>query len=83
MLERARQFLFARQYAYKKTFAGPHGEQVLKDLAPYCFADITTFHGDRDKMLLAEGRRQVWVRIQNHLNLSPAELWRLTHGEEG
>lgn len=82
LLDKARQFLGGRQYAYKKTFQGPLGEDVLKDLAPFCFADLTTFHGDRDKMLLAEGRRSVWLRIQNHLNLSPEALWRLTSGRE-
>ena len=83
LVDKARQFLQTRQYAYKQTFNGPLAETVLRDLAQYGFADITTFHGDKDKMLYAEGRRSVWLRIQNHLNLSPADLWRLTNaGDE-
>ena len=79
--DKARQFLGARQYNYQKTFRSPTGEVVLRDLAVFCFADMTTFNGDRDKALLAEGRRQVWLRLQNHLQMTPAELWRLTSGE--
>ena len=29
---------------------------------------------------MLEGRREVWLRIQNHLNLTQSELWALHSG---
>lgn len=82
LLEKARQFVLGRQYAYKQTFKGPHGEEVLADLARFCRANVTTFHEDARAHAVAEGRREVWLRIQNNLNLSPADIWRLASGRE-
>lgn len=82
LLERARQFLGARQYAYKKTFQGPLGEDVLRDLAQFCRANESTFDPDARLHAVAEGRREVFLRIQQHLRLSPADLWRVTSGRE-
>lgn len=82
LFEKARQFVLGRQYAYKKTFEGPLGQEVLKDLAKFCRANTSTFHEDARLHAVAEGRREVWLRIQNHLRLSPAELWRLTSGRD-
>ena len=79
--DKARQFLGARQYNYQKTFRSPTGEVVLRDLARFCRANTSTFHEDARLHAVAEGRREVWLRIQNHLNLSPEDLWRLTSGE--
>ena len=80
LIEKLRGLLFRRRYAYQQTFRGPFGEEVLKDLAVYCFASMTTFQGDRDGALLAEGRRQVWLRMAEHLNMSPEELWKKYDG---
>lgn len=82
LLEKARQFIAGRQYAYKKTFQGPLGEEVLKDLAQFCRANSSTFHEDARLHAVAEGRREVWLRLQQHLQLSPADLWRLTSGRD-
>lgn len=80
--EKARRFLGARQYSYQKTFRNSPGEVVLKDLAKFCRANVSTFHEDPRAHALAEGRREVWLRIQQHLQLSPDDLWRLTTREE-
>jgi hypothetical protein len=82
LLDRARTFLSTRRHAYRQTFAGPLSEIVLRDLASFCFANNTTFIADDRAHALAEGRRQVWIRIANHLNLSPDELWSLYDGRE-
>ena len=82
LFEKARQFVLGRQYAYKKTFEGPLAEEVLKDLARFCRANTSTFHEDARLHAVAEGRREVWLRVQNHLNLSPADLWKLASGRD-
>ena len=82
LVEKAKQFVLSRQYAYRQTFKGPLAEAVLRDLAGFCRANESTFHEDARLHAVAEGRREVWLRIQNHLNLSPADLWRLTSGKD-
>lgn len=50
---------------------------VLEDLAKFCRANESTFHLDDRAHAVAEGRREVWLRIQHHLQLSDAQLWEL------
>lgn len=71
-----RQFLTNRKRNYQTTFAGVGGEAVLADLARFCRADESTFNTDARVAALMEGRREVWLRITKHLNLSPDELAR-------
>lgn len=80
--DRLRQFVGGRQHQYRVAFRSPPGEAVLRDLARFCRANETTFHADPRAHALAEGRREVWLRIQNHLQLSPDDLWRLVSGED-
>lgn len=75
-----RRALGERRYAYRQTFNGPLAEVVLKDLARFCRAHESTFADDPRAHALAEGRREVWLRIQNHLELSPDQLWTLYTG---
>jgi hypothetical protein len=77
LIERARQFLARRRTAYVKTFQGPFGEEVLADLAKFCRANQSTFHSDPRVHAVAEGRREVWLRVSQHLNLTDEQLWRL------
>lgn len=79
-LDKLREALRERHYAYRKTFAGPLAEIVLKDLARFCRAHESTFHADPRAHAVAEGRREVWLRLQHHLRLPPDELWRLYSG---
>lgn len=77
MFERARGFLARRRTAYVKTFLGPFGQEVLADLAKFCRANESTFHADPRAHAVAEGRREVWLRIQKHLQLTDDQLWQL------
>lgn len=75
--EKLKSFIRRRQSAYQTTFAGPVGELVLTDLAKFCRAYTTTFHEDPRIAAMLDGRREVFLRIQQHLNLSNDQLWRL------
>lgn len=79
-LEQLKSFIFGRRSAYVRTFTGPVAKEVLEDLARFCRANETTFHEDARVSALLEGRREVWLRIQEHLNLSPEELFDLVAG---
>lgn len=74
-VEKLRRALGERRYAYQKTFHGPLADVVLKDLARFCRAHESTFHADPRAHAVAEGRREVWLRIQRHLRLTPDQLW--------
>jgi hypothetical protein len=77
LLEAAQRFLSRRRTAYIKVFGGAFGEEVLIDLAKFCRAHESTFHADQRAHAVAEGRREVWLRIQRHLQLSDEQLWQL------
>ncbi len=80
MIERLKQYLGRRKYAYKQTFKGPLAEEVLADLARFCRAHQSTFNTDPRAHAVLEGRREVWLRIAHHLQLTEPELWRLYQG---
>ena len=67
-------FLRGRSQSYKLTFGNPTGNRVLADLAKFCRANDTTFHADPRIAAHLDGRREVWLRIQNHLRLNPEQL---------
>jgi hypothetical protein len=69
-------FLFRRQTAYTRLFHGPVADEVLRDLAKFCRAHTSTFHTDPRVSAQLDGRREVWLRITDHLNLMPDELWK-------
>lgn len=72
------QYLARRRTAYIKTFLNNvFGQEVLEDLARFCRANQSTFHPDARAHAVAEGRREVWLRIQSHLQLSDEQLWQL------
>lgn len=73
-------FLRARKRNYQLAFGNPAGQEVLRDLITFCRACETCFEGDRDKHLIAEGRREVYLRIARHLHLSSEELFELYRG---
>lgn len=70
-------FLRLRKRAYQFAFPDPKNSPVLKDLAKFCRADKTCFDENERRHAVAEGRREVWLRIQQHLNLQPDELYEL------
>lgn len=60
-----------------------HAQRVLGDLAKFCRANEScVVPGDRDLSLILEGRREVWLRIANHLHLTPAQLYAIYTGHE-
>lgn len=83
MIDKVKTFLRDRSIAYQITFnkESRHANAVLKDLARFCRAADTTFHTDPRVHAILEGRREVWLRIQNHLNLTPEEIWELNRKE--
>ncbi len=77
-----------RNNAYHQTFRAngeihPQAQIVLADLARFCRADRSTMVSimgrgvDPIASAVAEGRRQVWLRIQSQLNLTPADITRM------
>lgn len=72
-----RQFLHGRAQDYRDVFSSPAGERVLADLARFCRAHESTFHADPRVHAVAEGRREVWLRIQRNLELTDEQLWGL------
>lgn len=80
LLERAKRLLFARRYQYQRVFAGPNAEAVLADLAVFCRAGESTFHDNERVQSKLDGRREVWLRIQHHLQLTETQLWQLYNG---
>jgi hypothetical protein len=69
-------YLGLRKKSYQSIFgpAGAAGSDVMKDLAKFCRANETCAQPDRDLTMLLCGRREVWLRIQQHLHLQPEEL---------
>lgn len=77
--ENARAFLFQRQSAYKELFKKESelAKVVLSDLAKFCRADKSTFDADPRVHALMEGRREVFLRIMEHLELPSEVLWEI------
>lgn len=73
----AKQLIEQRKRAYALTFTGAHGDAVLEDLARFCRANESCFHPDQRVHAVMEGRREVWLRIRQHLDLTEAELFAL------
>ena len=75
-LEREKQFLRNRKQAYESTFAGGNAvDEVMRDLRAFCRADVSCFDPDPRVHAVFEGRREVWLRIRQHLDLSFDELF--------
>jgi hypothetical protein len=55
--------------AYQLTFSSEAGKAVIRDLVRFCRAKTTT-----NAEPLLEGRRQVYLRIIQHLELTREEL---------
>jgi hypothetical protein len=67
-----------RRSSYKKTFDNPEGKKVLADLKRFCKATVPTADLNNEKVTyLLEGRREVWLRIQAHLQLTEDEIYQL------
>lgn len=71
--EAVERYLRNRKRAYSAVFSGK-GEEgdiefVMLDLAHFCRAYSTTFSESHARMSNAEGRREVYLRILDHVSL--------------
>jgi hypothetical protein len=80
VITNTRLFLRDRSTAYKLVFSSPAGLIVLNDLQKFCRANVTTFHSDPRIHAALEGRREVYLRILEHVNLSQDQLFALYNG---
>ena len=85
LVQIAREFLRGRSLSYRRVFtlSNPDAADVLADLAKFCRAHDTTAHPDTHMAARLDGRREVWLRIQNHLRLTDDQLWLLYGGAQG
>ena len=72
---RDQEFLNHRRMSFITIFNGEFGDLVLEDLAQFCRAEESCFHADPRIHAVLEGRREVYLRIQDHLRLSKSQLW--------
>lgn len=70
------------QRAYQIALAGAAGETVLADLGRFCRADEPCWSEDQRHHARLEGRREVWLRIQNQLKLPVEDLMQRRVGDE-
>jgi hypothetical protein len=80
--EKVKSFVTARQQAYQQVFSKESlfAQKVLADLAKFCRAHESTFNADPRVHAVLEGRREVWLRIEQQLKLHPDELWKIVTG---
>ena len=79
MSESAKAFLASRANAYKRIFPleNQDAQLVLKDLMKFCRAMESTYAPDPRDAARLDGRREVFLRISQHLHLSHDQLWAL------
>ena len=82
VVEKAQRFLAGRKGAYRRTFSKENQDAVvvLRDLAQFCRASESTFNPVAAMSDRLDGRREVWLRIQQHIHLTDEELWALYGG---
>jgi len=74
--------------AYRDVFGNEAGTRVLADLRAFCCADSSCVVVGKDGKIdthatvLAEGRREVWLRIVETLNLTDETLLKLKEIED-
>lgn len=68
-------WLRGRRRDYQMVFGTPAGDRVLEDLATFCRANATCFHPDPRMHAIAEGRREVWLRIMQHLQFTEDQMF--------
>lgn len=85
-----------RKTSYRRIFQdasgalSPDGEIVLADLRRFCRATSTTVmvspiskQIDPIAMAMAEGRREVWLRIMAHLHIDEKQVFNLEEPNNG
>lgn len=91
MLEVLRRVMQRRRIAYHAVFGKrtPAVDFVLADLRKFCRATVSTtvvsrVTGAVDPIASAqaEGRREVWLHITQHINLSDADIYKLVNRDD-
>lgn len=95
-LTKAVQRILNRKTAYRRVFFDADGnissnaEIVLADLRKFCRANSTTVmvspiskQIDPIAMAMAEGRREVWLRIMAHLLIDEKQVFNLQEPDDG
>lgn len=79
LVEDTMNFLLGRKQAYQLVFnkKAPASITVLGDLAKFCRAVEDTHSKDALNSAYLQGRRSVFLRITQHLSLTPDELFLL------
>lgn len=80
-IRRTLDYLRGRKRAYQLAFHTPAGAEVLVDLAKFCRAGTSTFDADPRVHAALEGRREVFLRITEHLSLTSEQLYALYSGK--
>ena len=81
-------FLRRRKQNYQLACNQPATQEMLIDLAAFCRANEPCIEidnqgrVDRDRSLMLEGRREVWLRIMQHCNLTSQQLYSLYTGQQ-
>lgn len=83
-VQRAQDFLIGRSGAYQRVFDVEDQDIriILEDLALFCRAHTSTANSNPHVASRLDGRREVWLRIQQHLRLDNESLWRLYDGRK-
>jgi len=82
-LEKTLAFLRTKRVNFKVALGSPAGQTVLRDLGEFCRAyESAAVAGDRDKTMILVGRREVWLRIQQYLELTDAQLLSIRSGKD-
>jgi hypothetical protein len=85
LVEKVKRFLAGRKGAYCRVFIkeSQDVQTVLSDLARFCRAYESTFHPEHSVSDRLDGRREVWLRIEQHINLTSDELYELYGKRKG
>src|ERR1017187_600034 len=81
-------FFKRRKVNYQLACNQPATQEMLIDLAQFCRANETCLVLDSGGRVddaftkILEGRREVWLRIQQHLNLNTTQLYFLYTGKQ-
>lgn len=75
--QRALDLIRLRKQSYSHVFNSEDrfARIILADLARFCRADKSCFDTNPNVQNLLEGRREVWLRIAEHLNMTSDELY--------
>jgi hypothetical protein len=84
LIAKARRYLNWRKTSYQAVFDinNRAAKLVLADLAKFCRANESTGHPNPHVAARLDGRREVYLRITQHLHLSIDELYHLYGGSQ-